>query len=155
MIIIENCAYGITDADVGEINGLLRELSPKLINFAAKKGDVQRMLDRSFIFLARDKNDPKDKVERGTIVGMVTLILFYKLTGLSGVVEETVVRKSYRGKGIGKMLMNSLIKEARERHVLHLDLTSKKIRASARALYQQLGFLERDTTVYRLVLKSK
>lgn len=155
MIVIENCTHGVTYTDVGEINGLLRELSPKLINFAAKKTDVKRMLDRSFIFIARDKNDPKDKMERGTIVGMVTLILFYKLTGLSGFVEETVVRKDYRGKGIGKMLMDSLIKEARERHVLHLDLTSKKTRTSARALYQQLGFLERDTTVYRLVLESK
>jgi hypothetical protein len=55
----------------------------------------------------------------------------------------------FPGKGVGKILMNHAMEEARSLGAKSLDLTSRPSREAANKLYQAIGFQERETNVYR------
>lgn len=99
--------------------------------------------DSSVIFLAR--------VE-GRIVGSLTLATFRIPTGVRAWIEDVVVDSSARGHGVGEMLNRSAIEEARRRGAVTVDLTSRPSRESANRLYQRLGFVARETNVYRYTM---
>ena len=85
----------------------------------------------------------------GTIVGMLTLAVFRIPTGLRAWIEDVVVDEAARGKGVGAALTNAAIRLANERGARTVDLTSRPSREAANRLYQRLGFVERETNVYR------
>ena len=86
------------------------------------------------------------------IVGMGLVFLAQKFAGKIGLVESIVVLDSYRGQGLGRKIMELLIFESKKAGVKGLDLTSHPDRVAANALYQKLGFEQRETNVYRLKL---
>ena len=59
------------------------------------------------------------------------------------------VDPTYRGHGIGKIMMNYAIETAKENHVTRIELTSGNKREAAHRLYLSLGFEKRDTSVFR------
>ena len=59
------------------------------------------------------------------------------------------VDNSYRGKGIGKLMMQYAIKYAEDNHATRMELTSGNQRVAAHKLYSSLGFEKRDTSVFR------
>lgn len=83
----------------------------------------------------------------GRIVGMATFVSFPLLTGLRGHVEDVVVDESVRGRGIARMLLETMTMMARERGLRTLDLTSRPSRESALRLYEAVGFQRRETNV--------
>lgn len=87
------------------------------------------------------------------ICGYINLILIYSFEGIKGRVENLVVDKGYRGKNLGKQLLNKLIEIAEKKNVLFIDLTCQEKRILANNLYQSVGFNKGDTNVYRLNLK--
>jgi ribosomal protein S18 acetylase RimI-like enzyme len=86
------------------------------------------------------------------IVGMAFVYLMQTLQGKGGWVDEVVVDNAYRGQGLGRKLMEALIIAARENGATELELTSKPTRVAANALYQKIGFKQRETNVYKMVL---
>lgn len=86
------------------------------------------------------------------IVGMVTLTISQRIGGKSARIEDVVVQEAYRGKGLGKLLCQNVIKRAKASGVYSLQLTSRRERKVANKLYQKLGFELRDTNSYRLQL---
>ncbi|MCU1353827.1 MAG: hypothetical protein JWM05_3036 [Acidimicrobiales bacterium] len=87
--------------------------------------------------------------ERGAIVGALTLVLFRIPTGVRAWIEDVVVDDAARGQGIGEILNRYALDVAAERGARSVDLTSRPSRESANRLYQRLGFVPRDTNVYR------
>jgi ribosomal protein S18 acetylase RimI-like enzyme len=85
----------------------------------------------------------------GRIVGCLTLVLFRIPTGLRAMIEDVVVDGEARGAGVGEALSRAAIEEAERRGARTLDLTSRPSREAANRLYQRLGFVARETTVYR------
>ena len=85
----------------------------------------------------------------GRIVGALTLALFRLPTGLRAWIEDVVVDSEVRGKGIGEKLSRAAIDEAKLRGAVTVDLTSRPSRVEANRLYLRLGFVARDTNVYR------
>ena len=63
-----------------------------------------------------------------------------------------MVDKGARGKGVGKELMQFSIEYATNKNVKSINLTSSPDREAANKLYQKLGFLIRETNVYRLTI---
>jgi len=59
------------------------------------------------------------------------------------------VDSTYRGHGIGKIMMNYAIETAKANHVTRMELTSGNKREAAHKLYLSLGFEKRDTSVFR------
>jgi ribosomal protein S18 acetylase RimI-like enzyme len=87
------------------------------------------------------------------IAGILTLV-FYKLpTGTKYWIEDVVVDKAHRGKGIGKALVLYAVDIARSMGAKSVDLTSRPFRIAANKLYRDLGFELRETNVYRYPVK--
>jgi ribosomal protein S18 acetylase RimI-like enzyme len=88
----------------------------------------------------------------GVIAGSLTLAVFRIPTGLRAWIEDVVVDGSARGHGVGEALNLAALDEARSRGALTIDLTSRPSREAANRLYQRLGFVARETNVYRYTL---
>ena len=87
--------------------------------------------------------------ENGEIVGSASLAIATSPTGAHGWIEDVVVDQSARGQGIGKALTQSLLDRARVLGLKQVYLTSRPSREAANRLYQSMGFVRRETNVYR------
>jgi ribosomal protein S18 acetylase RimI-like enzyme len=83
------------------------------------------------------------------IVGLLTLVVFRIPTAVRAWIEDVVVDSSARGHGVGEALNMAAIAEAKRRGAKTVDLTSRPSREAANRLYQRIGFIARDTNVYR------
>ncbi len=83
------------------------------------------------------------------IVGTLTLATFRIPTGVRAWIEDVVVDAAARGHGVGEALNEAAILEAHHRGAITVDLTSRPSREAANRLYQRIGFVARDTNVYR------
>lgn len=126
--------------DLAAINKLLREL-----NVSAPKLTFERLQK---ICVAPNMHLFVMRGETKSIIGMATLEIAETLMGTYGYAHDVVVSQAYRGKGLGKMLMEKLIATAKELGCRHIDLTSNPKR-NTHAFYLSLGFVKRDTDCYR------
>lgn len=108
-------------------------------------GDLAEIVNSAstVLFVARVENQ---------IVGLLTLVLFRIPTAMRAWIEDVVVDSSARGHGVGEALNLAALEEAKHRGAHTVDLTSRPAREAANRLYQRLGFVARDTNVYRLSL---
>lgn len=72
--------------------------------------------------------------------------------GEVGRIEDVIVDEEYRGKGYGKAMLQELISIASEENLCQIDMTSKRIRTEAHELYESLGFIMRESDIFRLKL---
>ena len=87
--------------------------------------------------------------EGTTILGSMTLVLFPIPTGIRAWIEDVVVDESARGRGVGEALNRRALTIALNAGAQTVDLTSRPSRDAANRLYQRLGFVARETNVYR------
>ena len=99
--------------------------------------------DTTILLMARDESG---------VLGSLTLALFRIPTGLRAWIEDVVVDADARGKGVGRLLNEAALDLARRAGATTVDLTSRPSREDANRLYRRLGFVERDTNVYRYEL---
>ena len=90
----------------------------------------------------------------GTIVGTLTLVVFRIPTGVRAWIEDVVVDDAARGHGVGDLLNRFALDLARQKGARTVDLTSRPSREAANRLYQRIGFVPRETNVYRFSLES-
>lgn len=102
--------------------------------------------EASVLLLAVDR-DAGDE-----ILGSLTLAWFRIPTGVRAWIEDVVVDESARGRGVGDLLNRAALDRARELGAKTVDLTSRPSREAANRLYQRIGFVARDTNVYRFNL---
>jgi ribosomal protein S18 acetylase RimI-like enzyme len=88
----------------------------------------------------------------GKIAGALTLATFRIPTGVRAWIEDVVVDSEARGHGVGEALNMAAIEEAKNRGAITVELTSRPSREAANRLYQRIGFIERETNVYRYSL---
>ncbi|MDG1139387.1 MAG: GNAT family N-acetyltransferase [Opitutales bacterium] len=125
---------------LGVINNLIPQLSQSatVINEVHLRKIVETGTTK--LFLAQEKD---------IVLGMLTLVLFSIPTGTKAWVEDVVVDQSARGKGVGVTLMNHALGVAKNSGATSVDLTSRPSREAANQLYKKLGFVTRETNVYR------
>lgn len=131
-------------AQVNDILGLMRELNPDIPVTDKMLQRVARIsATHLFAALAGER-----------IIGCASLCPYESPTGRKASIEDVVVTSAFRGQGIGRALMEHVIEYAR-RELLPVDLhlTSSPWRTEANELYQSLGFIQRDTNMYRLTLE--
>jgi len=136
-------ATEVTDELVQAFAQLIPQLSSS--NPPPSREQLQAIIssDASTVFIARVD---------GHIVGSLTLAVFLIPTATRAWIEDVVVAESARGHGVGEALNTAAITEARRRGAVTVELTSRPSRESANRLYQRLGFVARDTNVYRYIL---
>lgn len=88
------------------------------------------------------------------IAGMLTVGIYKSPTGIKGWIEDVVVDDNYRGKGLGRIIMEHAISFTESLGVETLMLTSNPSRIAANKLYQSLGFEQKETNVYRMVFEK-
>ena len=134
----------LTGSQIEDLLGLMKELNAEM-NVTALQQQRSVASPGTRIFVA--ENDEKH------IIGCATLCVFESPTGRKASVEDVVVLPAYRGQGIGRTLLQRIIDFAGGKlSPIDLRLTSNPTRAEANALYQDLGFVKRDTNVYMLKL---
>ena len=95
-----------------------------------------------------------DREAEDRILGSLTLAWFRIPTGVRAWIEDVVVDEAARGHGVGDLLNRAALDRARELGAKTVDLTSRPSREAANRLYQRIGFVARDTNVYRYSLDS-
>jgi ribosomal protein S18 acetylase RimI-like enzyme len=88
----------------------------------------------------------------GRIVGSLTLAMFRIPTGVRAWIEDVVVDGEARGHGVGEALNLAALDHARANGAITVDLTSRPSREAANRLYQRLGFVLRESNLYRFDL---
>jgi ribosomal protein S18 acetylase RimI-like enzyme len=73
-------------------------------------------------------------------------------TGVRAWIEDVVVDETARGHGVGEALNRAALDRAREVGAITVELTSRPSREAANRLYLRMGFVTRDTNVYRYTL---
>lgn len=130
---------------IESLNSLLLQLNKnaKLLT----KDNIKEILDspKDYLFVAKDSNT-------NTIVGMLILITYRIPFAKKGIIEDLVVDEKWRGKGIGRRLINYAVRQAHKKLVQYIDLTSNPTRENGNKLYQCVGFKKRNTNVYRMEL---
>ncbi len=97
------------------------------------------------LLLARD-------TDSGAIIGSLTLVLFPTPTATRAWIEDVVVDGNARGSGAGAALSTAALDLAATLGAKTVELTSRPSREAANRLYQRLGFVPRNTNIYRYSL---
>ena len=85
----------------------------------------------------------------GAIVGTLTLVMFPIPTGIRAWIEDVVVDEAAGRMGIGTALSLEALRLAGKAGARTVDLTSRPAREAAGRLYEKVGFMPRETRVYR------
>lgn len=131
--------------DANDISALLLQLSPNARPISL--AELWTVADKATFIIARDSDQA-----RGLIVGCATLSVLTVPTGRRGYVDDVVVHKAFRGRGISLRMMELLIMQAQHDSLKCVELTCNATRKVANALYRSLDFAPLDTTFYRLML---
>jgi ribosomal protein S18 acetylase RimI-like enzyme len=135
----------VTRADAEFADAIARLLPQLSANAAVPSAGEQRELIESpcnTILVARDH-------QGGSIIGMLTLAVFRIPTGVRAWIEDVIVDQAARGRGIGEALTRESLRIAKEKGARTVELTSRPSRQAANRLYQRVGFVKRETNVYR------
>jgi ribosomal protein S18 acetylase RimI-like enzyme len=128
-----------------ELVAAFRKLTPQLSRTAPAPGgaELAEMVrsPATVLLMARDP-------EQG-MVGSLTLVLFRIPTGVRAWIEDVVTDKESRGRGVAEILCREALNRASAAGARTVDLTSRPSREAANRLYRRLGFVQRDTNVYR------
>lgn len=136
----------VTSSSVSELNTLMRELRTEQSGDAiGSTADMELLLNDKNIIVMTVKDDEK-------IVGVATLYIVPKIGKIVAYIEDVVVSSAYRGQGLGEKLVREVIETAKSRNVKSVGLTSRPIREAANKLYQKIGFIRKETNVYKLAL---
>ena len=137
-----------SERDAAELTEALERLVPQLSksNPPPARDEVAQILAAPATdqFVARDDD--------GAIVGVSTLATFRIPTGLRAWIEDVITDEAARGQGVGEQLTLAMLDRARELGCTTVDLTSRPSREAANRLYKRVGFVQRDTNVYRFTL---
>ena len=127
-----------------EVLAALHRLIPQLSSSSTPVtvAELRELIDSdsSVLFIARVD---------GRIVGSLTLAVFRIPTGIRAWIEDVVVDENARGHGVGEALNRAALAEAKQRGAKTVDLTSRPSREAANRLYLRIGFVARETNVYR------
>ena len=125
------------------VRRLMRQLTTRDITFTPNNYEqlVQSPSSKLLLLLSENK-----------VVGMLTIGSYASPTGTKAWIEDVVVDKELRGKGLGRKLVEHAINYCRKEGIDTMYLTSNPQRITANALYQSVGFERKETNMYKLQL---
>lgn len=62
--------------------------------------------------------------------------------GASGLIDELIITKNYRNKGIGKRLVLAAIEQCKKFGCCEVEVSTERVNAKAREFYKKCGFKE-------------
>jgi ribosomal protein S18 acetylase RimI-like enzyme len=81
----------------------------------------------------------------GTVTGFINFTTRQTILhqDLSGLIDELVVAKEFRGKGVGNQLLLAAIRKCRQLGCREVEVSTEKTNTKAREFYKKCGFEER------------
>lgn len=139
--IIEQTVY--SDVLCETVRYLSKQLTSSKVMMG--KDDLTAIIEavNSHLFIVYCEDEP---------AGMLTLGDYVTPTGHKAWIEDVVIDEAFRGKALGKELVEYAITYARSIGVKTLMLTSRPSRVAANRLYQKVGFLLKETNLYKMDL---
>ena len=141
IVILSEC----DPSTIEKVHEAFDRLLPQLSSSAQplSREEIQELLAQDCLHLvcALDEND--------RILGMLSLVVFDIPTGRRAWIEDVVTDQAARGQGVGQSLVDAAVEHAQELGAKTVDLTSRPTREAANRLYRRVGFLQRETNVYR------
>lgn len=141
-------------SDLDALVGLLKELFTIEEDFAFDevrqiKG-LTRLLqnpERCYVLVAQ---------HRDRVIGMCTMQILISTAegGNVGLIEDMVVSSSFRGKGLGKILLSTMQKIAREQGLSRLQLLADHQNQPALDFYRKMGWSETQLFCLRMKLPA-
>jgi ribosomal protein S18 acetylase RimI-like enzyme len=130
------------EADLTALENLISEL---IDSMGTREGIDLSMAIKNCRKFINDNNSYLAVAEKNRdIIGFINFtmrqtVLHY---GGSGLIDELVVGGNYRGKGIGKMLMNFAIEKCKELGCCEVEVSTESTNTKAREFYKSYGFEE-------------
>ena len=140
-------ADDVDDALVEAFARLIPQLSSS--NPPPDRNALAAIVDCPDVYLLLAKDTDND----GYVVGSLTLATFRIPTGLRAWIEDVVVDGDIRRSGAATKLTLHAIELSKRLGCATVDLTSRPSREAANALYQKLGFVLRQSNLYRYDLQ--
>ncbi|NCF74945.1 MAG: GNAT family N-acetyltransferase [Xanthomonadaceae bacterium] len=129
----------IKKKDKNEVLKLFKLLTNKQVNL-----DIDSLINDSNCNCYVLEKDNK-------VIGTASLVIYFSpIKGKTGVIEDVVIDKGYQGQGLGKKLVERLIKASKKEQVNYITLTSNPKRVKARRFYKSLGFDLENTGFFML-----
>jgi ribosomal protein S18 acetylase RimI-like enzyme len=142
-----------TESDLKSIKPILLELTEAVDS--ANGFDAHASLENCRVLMKDPAHCVLVAKEKGTIVGFANVSL--RKTMLhprsSGLIDELIVARNVRGRGIGKQLLFAAIERCRELGCCEVEVSTEKGNAAAREFYRKCGF-EDDAVVLELHLEG-
>ncbi len=110
--------------------------------------DQLRQLSLSEIMEKAPQTDIVVAIENEELVGIAMMAKYKVISGHKGMIEDVVVSKDHRGKGIGRKLMEKLLEKAETENLDDVLLFSGHHRTAAITLYKSLGFQLKESGLY-------
>lgn len=122
--------------DGAEVTVLIRQLTKNIVapeKLAKRIASLVKSKDARYLVAQKDN----------TIIGFGGLVWYtIPSKGTAGWIEELVVDKKYRNKGIGKKLIKELLLLAESQKLTQVKLTT--VSPIAKNLYKKAGFIEKQ-----------
>lgn len=133
------CVTEPLDDYVEAVRRLLGQLTTRPIAFG--KTELEQLLadESSRLYVA---------CLEGTIVGMATVGTYLCPTGRKFWLEDVVVDEAYRGRGVARAFLETVVDGLHLSGTEKLYLTSNPSRVAANRLYQSMDFQSKITNVY-------
>ena len=134
-----------TKSDLPAIGKLLEELTNAMDNTEGIDTEIalkncQRLLNdaNSHLLVAAREGKP---------VGFINFTVRQTILhqGPSALIDEIVVAEEYRGKGVGRKLVQAAFEKCRRVGCSEVEVSTEKANLKARKFYKQCGFEERGT----------
>lgn len=131
-----------TEADLPSIKPLLQELMDAMED--TEGFDVERAVENCRVLIKDPAHHMLVAKDKGKVVGFVNFTTRKTVLhpGPSGLIDELIVSKSHRGRGIGKELLLAAIEKCRELGCCEVEVSTEKSNSGARKFYRKYGFKE-------------
>jgi ribosomal protein S18 acetylase RimI-like enzyme len=134
----------VDDEMVAAFGRLLPQLSQKAKSIS-KEALEEIISSNNTLLIVADHGNNKT-------IATLTIVFYRTPVAIRARIEDVVVDRDSRGKGIGETLIQYAIEKARQRGCASVDLTSRPERMEASRLYQKIGFNSIKTNVFRYPL---
>lgn len=130
------------ESELSAIEGLMAELIAAMYN--AECFDMRAVSENCRAFL--DDADSHILVAEadGVVIGVINFGIRRTLlhSGASGLIDEFVVSKEHRGRGVGRKLMSAAVDKCRELGCCEVEVSTEITNTRAREFYKSCGFEE-------------
>lgn len=139
-----------TEQDLPAIKALMAELIEAVSDTGGY--DVDTALENCRSLLKNADSHILVAEADGNVIGAINLDIRRTIlhSGLSGLIDEIVVAESYRGKGVGRKLIDAAVEKCKLSGCCEIEVSTELTNTKARSFYKSCGFeemgvfLERD-----------